>query len=100
MTDLSQINLLSIKLELLHHKLAVLERLGISISKDAKILDYGCRAGQTVLAAVNDGFLNCQGFDIVDYLADDVRDRKSIFSFNSFGSMPYADESFDLVVSD
>ena len=87
-------------MDLLQHKIAVLERAGIPIAKDANILDFGCGTGATVVGAVRKGFINCRGFDIRDYLSDVARSDIALFSFNDFAALPYADNTFDLVVSD
>jgi len=80
------------------HKLAILNARGISIPKDARILDYGCGAGAMVSALVAEGYVNSFGFDVDNYLdpgADPAR-----FRFSADGSLPYEDSSFDLVLSD
>lgn len=48
---------------------AILARFGITIPKEAHILDFGCGAGQTVYSLLNQGFTNTVGFDIKDYLS-------------------------------
>jgi SAM-dependent methyltransferase len=80
----------------------VLSRIGIEIPHSAKILDFGCGQGGTVRA------LRQQGYDAVGY---DVGDGASLAKgqpdapFLAIGSLlnlrlPFANETFDLVLSD
>jgi SAM-dependent methyltransferase len=82
------------------HKLAVLERKGVVVPKDAAILDFGCGAGATVYDVLDRGYTNVFGFDVVDYLnLRDESDRARFF-INADTQIPCEDEKFDLVISD
>lgn len=81
----------------------VLSRVGVSIPKTAKILDYGCGAGETVRALRQQGYVNAVGYDLdADY---SLRDPSESAEYIHLGSplnlrLPYDDNTFDLVISD
>ncbi len=84
--------------QLFEHKVAVLRTLGVEIKKHAAILDYGCGAGNTVIALRLLGYANAVGFDIVDYL--DRAADKSNYHIDPGGRVPFPDGTFDLIISD
>jgi SAM-dependent methyltransferase len=86
-------------------ELDVLTALGVNLPKTAKILDFGCGAGNTVRGFRSRGFVNVHGYDVRDgrslLAASPNVDRENI----SVGSLldlrlPYEDNTFDLVTSD
>jgi SAM-dependent methyltransferase len=86
-------------------ELDVLMALGVDLPKTAKILDFGCGAGNTVKGFRSRGFVNVHGYDVRDgrslLAASPNVDRENI----SVGSLldyklPYEDNTFDLVTSD
>jgi len=83
---------------------AILAKFGITIPKDAHILDFGCGAGRTVYSLVDQGYINTVGYDIKDYLSlRDPADRTRFFIAEAaVGSarLPFDDNTFDLVISD
>lgn len=80
----------------------VLERIGVSIPKDAKILDFGCGAGATVYALLDEGYSNVSGYDVLDYV--ELRDPADRSRFHHTSRLelrlPFADNTFDLILSD
>jgi len=82
--------------------LGLLNCLECTLASDARILDFGCGAGATVYAFHDRGFANAVGFDIKDYVelrAPEHRDRFRI-GFEQGGLLPFASETFDLVISE
>ena len=81
---------------------AILEKLGIALSKDAHMLDFGCGAGRTVYSFRDQGYMNVVGYDIQNYLELRHPEDRSLFHIAEPGVMrlPFKDESFDLVISD
>lgn len=81
------------------HRMAILEKLGLSFSHDARILDFGCGAGGAVYSLVDHGYLNTCGYDIADYV--ELRDPAdhSRFFIADPRHLPFDDNSFDLIVS-
>ncbi len=86
----------------LRRKFAILEKAGFQFTKNARILDYGCGAGQTVYALLDAGYSNTAGFDLKDYLElRDPADRKHFFIGDTGTSrLPFADDSLDMITSD
>jgi SAM-dependent methyltransferase len=81
--------------------LAVLETLGIKLSKTAKILDFGCGAGQTLKALLANGYVNTFGYDVQDGRTLLGDDRSNITTGSLLDlRLPYADNTFDLIISD
>jgi SAM-dependent methyltransferase len=79
--------------------LAVLTTLGIHLPKTAKILDFGCGAGNTVRRLHSLGYANAQGYDVIESsrLGPD-RDHITLGTVLDL-RLPYADNTFDLVIS-
>src|SRR6267143_204640 len=46
----------------------VLDRVRVSISRNAKTLDFGCGAGAAIYALLDQGYANVSGYDISDYV--------------------------------
>ncbi|MBM4127878.1 MAG: class I SAM-dependent methyltransferase, partial [Nitrospira sp.] len=80
---------------------AIGAKLGCPIADGARVLDLGCGAGRTVYAYRDAGFDAC-GFDIKDYLSlRDESDRRHFsIGFDEGNRLPFADEQFDLVISE
>jgi hypothetical protein len=65
---------------------AILAKFGITISKEALILDFGCGVGRTVYSLLDQGFINAVGYDIRDYLSlRDPNDRSHFFIADAVG---------------
>jgi SAM-dependent methyltransferase len=86
------------------HKAAILAKFGITIPKEAQILDFGCGAGRTVYSLLDQGFINAVGYDIRDYLSlRDPADRSRFLiadAVGRWGRLPFDDNTFDLVISE
>jgi SAM-dependent methyltransferase len=81
-------------------QIALCEAKGISVHKDARILDYGCGAGGRVYELLEAGYTHTTGYDVLEYLKlRDPADR-SRFHIAPDGRIPVADDSFDFVFSD
>ena len=81
--------------------LAVLATLRVDLPKTAKILDFGCGAGDTVKALRTLGYPNAFGYDVMDgrTLLGASRDHLTVGTLLDL-RLPYADNTFDLVISD
>jgi len=83
---------------------AILNKCGITISKDLDILDFGCGAGKTVYSLLDQGYINTVGFDIKDYLSlRDPEDRTKFFIADKVGGngrLPFDDNTFDFIISE
>ncbi|MCK5346621.1 MAG: class I SAM-dependent methyltransferase [Candidatus Heimdallarchaeota archaeon] len=80
----------------------ILESNGIDLSKDAKILDYGCGSGRHTYEYVDAGYKNVSGFDIKDYVDLRAQEDKERFRFidpNDPFTIPFPDNYFDFIVS-
>ncbi|WP_295387966.1 class I SAM-dependent methyltransferase [uncultured Thiodictyon sp.] len=82
------------------HRIAILARLGFELSPDCRVLDFGCGAGRCVYDLLDHGFSNACGYDVKDYL--ELRDPadRARFLITDSGQLPFADRSFDLIISD
>ena len=81
-------------------QIAVCKAKGITVDRNARILDYGCGAGGRVYELVDAGYANACGYDVLDYLKlRDPADRRR-FHISPDGHIPVADASFDFVFSD
>jgi SAM-dependent methyltransferase len=81
--------------------LRVLTTLGVDLPKTARILDFGCGAGETVGALRDLGFVNACGYDVVQSRHDLVREREHIRVGTALNlKLPYDDNTFDVVMSD
>lgn len=76
----------------------ILQDMGIVLSPDAKILDFGCGAGAAVYAYLDRGYGNVYGYDIQNYLA--LRNPQDAYHF-FFSQKDIAthQESFDFIFS-
>ena len=76
--------------------------MGIELSKDANILDFGCGAGRTVYSLLDQGYVNVVGFDVKDYLElRKPEDRHFFFIADPLSlKLPFPDGSFDLILSE
>jgi SAM-dependent methyltransferase len=82
-------------------ELAVLSEMGIDVPKTARILDFGCGAGNTLRALRRKGYVNASGYDVSDGRTLLVDDREHIVSGSLFDlRVPFEDDTFDLVISD
>lgn len=80
---------------------AILDRLEYSLALDSRILDFGCGAGTTVNAFHDQGFANTVGFDMRDYLDLRAPEHRSRFRIGfERGGLPFASDTFDLVISE
>lgn len=87
-------------------RLEILDRvipiLGITISKSAKILDFGCGAGGNVYKLLDRGYSGVAGYDVQDYV--ELRDPGDRSRFDISPRLdlrlPYEDDTFDVVLSD
>ena len=82
-------------------ELAVLTTLSVDIPKTAKILDFGCGAGNTLRALRSLGYVNAFGYDVMDgrTLLGAVRDHITVGTLLDL-RLPYEDNTFDFVISD
>ena len=80
--------------------LNVLAELGIDIPKSATILDFGCGAGGVFRGLRSLGFVNAEGYDLAESsrLSEDWDHLTTGTVMNQ--RLPYADNSFDLIISD
>lgn len=80
---------------------AILNRLECPLAPDAAILDFGCGAGATVYAFHDQGFPNAIGFDTKDYVELRAPEHRNRFRIGfEQGGLPFASETFDLVISE
>lgn len=81
---------------------AILAKFGITIPKDARILDFGCGTGRTVYSLRDQGYCNVVGYDIEERL--ELRDPadRSLFFIAAPGAtrLPFENNSFDFVISE
>jgi SAM-dependent methyltransferase len=81
---------------------AILQGHAIVISREARILDFGCGSGRHTYEYLDEGFENTVGFDIQDYveLRSEVDRRR--FHFLEEGEpfrLPFPNDHFDLIAS-
>src|SRR5450755_214134 len=85
----------------MERRIAILDKLGVQLTKDICALDFGCGAGRTVYSLLDQGYANVVGYDIKDYLElRDPADRARFFIADTVGRIPFEDNSFDLIVSE
>jgi SAM-dependent methyltransferase len=82
-------------------ELSVLTTLGVDLPKTARILDFGCGKGNTLRALHRLGYINAEGYDVMDYRAGlgAARDHVTLGTLLDL-RLPYEDNTFDLVISD
>jgi SAM-dependent methyltransferase len=81
----------------------ILEKLGVKLTSNSSILDFGCGAGGTVYSLLDLGYTNVVGYDVRDYLElrdPSDRSRFCIIDFEQGGRLPFEDNSFDLIISE
>lgn len=85
---------------------------GYELTRESKILDFGCGAGATVYAFRDEGF-DARGFDIHDYLKLRIPEDRQFFDIAAAATndkanytvdwddfrLPYPDETFDFIFS-
>src|SRR5262245_66143683 len=86
---------------------AILRDIGIELSKDAFVLDFGCGSGRFTYAYRDAGYRNSFGYDIHDYLelrrpedAEFFRMDENKGPINSYPAMtkiPWPDNNFDFI---
>ena len=86
----------SVQSELVMSKIKVLKELGFELTKDMKILDFGCGDGELVQGLLDLGY-DAQGVDILDTSALDSSHYKKI-DMDTY-RIPYEDNYFDYVFS-
>ena len=81
-------------------QIALCERKGIRVPRDARILDFGCGKGGRVYELLDAGYSQSSGYDVVDRLV--LRDRadRARFYIGPDGHIPVPDATFDFVFSD
>jgi SAM-dependent methyltransferase len=80
----------------------VLREISAELTPSSYVLDFGCGAGRTVYDLIDAGYTNAYGFDVQDYLKLRHPEDRSRFTINSRLDLrlPYADNTFDVVLSD
>ena len=81
---------------------SILRRHGISLPKDARILDFGCGSGRHTYEYLDAGFARTTGFDVKDYVRlRDPQDRRYFAFAEGDGSdgIPFPDDTFDFITS-
>ena len=87
-------------------QLKICQAKGIPIDFDSIILDFGCGDGHRVYQLRDMGYRYVHGFDrgvFMDRMRSvEVRKKEDLewFRFSNTGTLPYLDESFDLIISD
>lgn len=81
-------------------QIALCETKGISVPKNARILDFGCGAGRRVYELIDAGYLHTEGYDVRDILALRNQTDRVRFHVEPDGHIPVVDASFDFVFSD
>jgi SAM-dependent methyltransferase len=85
----------------MNRKSALLKKLGVHLSKDADILDFGCGAGHMVYSLLDEGYTNTVGYDVRDYLElRHPEDRSRFRIADGRTVLPFNDDTFDLIISD
>ena len=78
--------------------LDILQENGITLDKNSHILDYGCGSARHTYEFLDNGYENCHGFDIKDYV--NLQDPRDKFRFKfSEGKLPFDDNTFDFIFS-
>src|SRR5690606_33825940 len=73
-----------------------------NLPRDASILDFGCGNGRNTYALLDLGYSNVTGYDIRDYLQlrSPMDRRRFRIGLRPDGTLPFDDDTFDLVISD
>lgn len=81
---------------------AMLLKYGVSIPRNARILDFGCGSGGTVASLLEQGFCNVFGYDVKDRLKLGGASERSRFFISDPTNkrLPFEDNTFDLVISE
>jgi len=76
----------------------ILKENDITLGKTDHILDFGCGSGRHTYEFLDQGYQNCFGYDIKNYLT--VRHKKELSHFSfSEDNLPFNDNLFDLIFS-
>ncbi|BCS88663.1 hypothetical protein PSDVSF_19050 [Pseudodesulfovibrio sediminis] len=77
-----------------------LDVFGKYVSKDARILDFGCGYGRSMAELRDAGYTNLTGLDFSSTLIERGRAEHPDLNLMAYpgGSMPYADNSFDAAI--
>jgi SAM-dependent methyltransferase len=80
----------------------ILKELGVDLPKDARILDFGCGAGNTVRKLLDSGYINAVGYDVTDGPSLLGHHRADFITTGSLFDLrlPYPNDSFDLILSE
>ncbi|MCG8547038.1 MAG: class I SAM-dependent methyltransferase [Alphaproteobacteria bacterium] len=81
---------------------AVLRLHGITLPKDARVLDFGCGSGRHTYEYLDAGYDRTIGFDVKDYVRLRGPEDRKHFSFpEAEGSnrIPFPDDTFDFITS-
>lgn len=86
---------------------AILRDHGVTLARDASVLDYGCGSGRYTYAYRDAGYENAFGYDIQSYLDLRSPDDASFFRFDAnhgpldsypaMTSVPWPDNTFDFI---
>lgn len=80
----------------------ILRRHDLELTKDARILDFGCGSGRHVYEYLDAGFEHVSGFDVQDYTRLRTPSDRSRFRFLEPGPVyriPFPDDHFDFIQS-
>lgn len=80
--------------------LVVLKTLGVDLPTSARVLDFGCGSGETIRTMREQGYLNVEGYDMVESTQLSERRDHVTLGTSMDLRLPYEDNSFDLVISD
>lgn len=81
----------------------ILSALGVEVPKRARILDFGCGAGDTVKGLREAGYVNTEGYEIeFDGVSMRSRERPAQVTLGTQLDLrvPFPDNTFDVVISD
>lgn len=86
---------------------SILAENGVTLPRDAAILDYGCGSGRFTYEYLDAGYSNARGYDVKNYLklrkSEDVKffrfdaEQGPADSFPGMTSIPWPDNSFDFI---
>ncbi len=80
----------------------IFDRLGVVVSKEARILDFGCGAGDFVKLLREAGYVNAEGYDVTDGPSLLGHRRADYITTGTLLDLklPFEDAQFDVVLSD